>query len=220
MPWLRKPPGAFPSRVHGGSPIANSEPAAGSAGLAGARTYTRTAMARRFRSARLWRASVRPRPGGAGWLAGCSSDAQQTSDAAVSRDADFSVCQDTPAVAYKPGIKVRRPRARTWPRWIRRSPKDAADHRSRRGARTSWVVSTHERRRWTPGRRHDDGGAADDALARPRGANFPMVTPGDPASTRCPRSISSWRAYWEMKLDLQPASGTADKAVFAICVPQ
>jgi hypothetical protein len=26
--------------------------------------------------------------------------------------------------------------------------------------------------------------------------------------------------YWEQKLDLQPASGTADKAVFAICVPQ
>ena len=41
-----------------------------------------------------------------GFLAGCSSDAQQTSDAAVSRDADFSVCQDTPAVAYKPGLKV------------------------------------------------------------------------------------------------------------------
>ena len=49
---------------------------------------------------------------------------------------------------------------------------------------------------------------------------FPMVTPGDPGKYTVSKIDFFMAGYWEQKLDLQPASGTADKAVFAICVPQ
>ena len=38
-------------------------------------------------------------------FAGCGSDAHQA-DAGIHMDADFSVCQDTPAVTYTPGMMV------------------------------------------------------------------------------------------------------------------
>ena len=49
---------------------------------------------------------------------------------------------------------------------------------------------------------------------------FPMVTAGDAGKFTVSEIDFFMAGYWEQKLDLQPAAGTADKAVFAICVPQ
>ena len=41
---------------------------------------------------------------------------------------------------------------------------------------------------------------------------FPMVTPGDPGKFTVSKIDFFMAGYWELKLDLQPTSGTADKA--------
>src|SRR4051812_46529327 len=42
----------------------------------------------------------------AGAVGGCGSDAHQPPDADLPTDADFAVCEMTPAVAYTPGMQV------------------------------------------------------------------------------------------------------------------
>ncbi len=48
---------------------------------------------------------------------------------------------------------------------------------------------------------------------------FPLVTPGAPGVFTVSGMSFFMAGYWEVKLDLQPTSGAADKLTFAICVP-
>lgn len=152
-------------------------------------------------------------------VAGCGSDAQRP-DAGMQMDADFTVCQDTPAVMYTPGMTVT----------------------STSGAYVAALVSAV-----TDGNPPVDGPevgtdtfvvAVTDAASgmpapvmltaqRPtmplhgHGAtNYPVVTPGDPGTFTISEIGFFMAGYWELKLDLQPPSGAADRVTFAICVPQ
>jgi hypothetical protein len=157
---------------------------------------------------------------GAACLTGCGSDSQQTSDAAVSRDADFSVCQDTPAVVYMPGIKVTST-ARTYVATLDSAvtegmpPIIGPDV----GLNT-WVVSITNAADGTPAAVTMTAERPTMPLHGHGATTFPMVTPGDPDKFTVSEIDFFMAGYWEQKLDLQSPSGTADKAVFAICVPQ
>jgi hypothetical protein len=153
-------------------------------------------------------------------LAGCGSDGQQTSDAAVSRDADFSVCQDTPAVVYAPGIKV----TSTSGAYV--ATLDSAVTEGTPpiigpdvGLNT-WVVSITNAADGTPAGVAMMAERPTMPLHGHGATTFPTVTPADPDKFTVSKIDFFMAGYWEQKLDLQPASGTADKAVFAICVPQ
>jgi hypothetical protein len=48
---------------------------------------------------------------------------------------------------------------------------------------------------------------------------YPLVSPGDPGQFTVSKMSFFMAGYWEVKLDLQPPSGAADKLTFAICIP-
>jgi hypothetical protein len=50
--------------------------------------------------------------------------------------------------------------------------------------------------------------------------SFPVVTPGETGTFTISEIGFFMAGYWEMKLDLQPAAGAADRVTYAICVPQ
>ena len=175
-------------------------------------------MLRRFGFAILT-AFVSGSTGSVGLTAGCSSDAQQTSDAAVSRDADFSVCQGTPAVTYRPGMNV-----------MSTSGAYLATLDSAVTEGTPPIVGPDiGLDTWSVSITNADGTAAEVTMTAERpwmplhghgATTFPMVSPGDPGKFTITGIDFFMAGYWEQKLDLQPTSGTADKAAFAICVPQ
>jgi hypothetical protein len=177
-------------------------------------------MSRRFRSTVLTSLVTSLVLGGAGWLAGCSSDAQQTSDAAVSRDADFSVCQDTAAVAYKPGIKVTSTSGAYVATLNSAVTEGTPPIIGPDVGLNTWVVSISNAADNTPASVTMMAERPTMPLHGHGATTFPMVTPGDPGRYTVSEIDFFMAGYWEQKLDLQPASGTADKAVFAICVPQ
>lgn len=154
-----------------------------------------------------------------GSLAGCGSDAQQPSDAAVSRDADFSVCQGTPAVAYRPGMNV-----------MSTSGAYVATLDSAVTEGTPPIVGPDiGLDTWSVSITNADGTPAEVTMMAERpwmplhghgATTFPMVSPGDPGKFTITGIDFFMAGYWEQKLDLQPTSGTADKVAFAICVPQ
>lgn len=159
---------------------------------------------------------------GFGLLAGCSSDSQQqqTSDAAVSRDADFSVCQDTPAVIYMPGMKATSS-AGTYVATLQSAITDGTPPLvGPEIGLDTWVVSIANA---------SDGTPAEVTVMAERpwmpfhghgATTFPVVTAGDPGKFTVSGIDFFMAGYWEQKLDLQPTSGAADKVAFAICVPQ
>ena len=181
-------------------------------------------MANRARSAMLMGLAVAV----AAWMGGCSSDAQQqtTSDGAVSQDADFSVCKDTAAVVYMPGINVNSTTNDPQVPGVYVATLNSAVTEGTPqivgpeiGLNT-WVVSITN---------VADGTPADVTLTAERpwmplhghgATTYPVVTPGDPGKFTLSEIDFFMAGYWEQKLNLQPASGTAEKAAFAICVPQ
>jgi hypothetical protein len=173
-------------------------------------------MPRRFGSAILTSLVL----GSAAWPVGCSSDAQQPSDAAVSRDADFSVCQDTPAVVYMPGIKVTSTSGAYVATLSSAVTEGTPPIIGPDVGLNTWVVSLTNAADGTPAGVTMMAERPTMPLHGHGATTFPMVTPGDAGKFTVSEIYFFMAGYWEQKLDLQPASGTADKAVFAICVPQ
>jgi hypothetical protein len=160
-----------------------------------------------------------------GGLAGCSSDPGAKPppvDAdTMSHDADFSKCQDTPAVLYMPGLM---PTATsTSGLWMGtlvsiHSDGPPALDTPQLGLNT-WVfvikdaagspaqVSVIGERPWMP--MHGHGQSTD-----------VVVTPGD-AGTYTVSGIDPFQAgWWEIKLDMPPGDGGVDdKMAFDVCVP-
>jgi hypothetical protein len=153
-------------------------------------------------------------------VAGCGSDAHQHTDAGVTGDADFSVCEGTPAVIYAPGISVTStgggyvatllsattattPPVNTpeigWGTWVV-SITDAG------GNPAAGLTMTAERPEMP---RHGHGATT-----------YPVVTPGDPGTFTVSEINFFMAGYWTLQLNLMPASGAADDVVFAICIPQ
>jgi hypothetical protein len=174
-------------------------------------------MQRRFASAILTGAVVAC----AVVMAGCSSDAGLIPQDAASHDADFSVCQDTPAVAYMPGISVTST-AGAYVVTLVSAKTDFSDGSPSVDTATvgldTWVVSVQDAAGGAPAAvtltaerptmpRHNHGAST-----------YPAVTPGDPGTFTLSGINFFQSGYWEQKLNLQPASGTADKAAFAVCV--
>src|SRR5262245_6954150 len=178
-------------------------------------------MAGRFISATLAGAVA----AASGMFAGCGSSPGQPPDAGDGgdpQDADFDPCKDTPAVMYMPGMFVT----------------------STLGAYVVTLVSAKtEFTDGTPTVDHPEVGlglwvvaVTDAATSAPaavtltaerptmprhtHGAStYPLVTPGDTGTFTLSKIDFFMPGYWEQRVNLQPASGTADRAAFAICVP-
>jgi hypothetical protein len=173
-------------------------------------------MVRRFAFASLAHLGL----AGVALLAGCGSDGQQNPDGA-SHDADFSVCMDTPAVVYMPGMNV----TSTSGAYVATLESAVADltppiNGPQVGFNT-WVVALTNAA---------DGTPADVTVMAERptmpihghgAATYPVVTAGDPGTVTLSKIDFFQAGYWEQKLDLQPtAGGAVDNAAFAICVPR
>jgi len=154
---------------------------------------------------------------GVAMLAGCGSDGQQV-DAIVP---DFSVCLDTPAIPYEPGIFVTS-RLGGYRVTLVSAVKDGPPmvDSPQIGKNNTWVVSVTDatggipaevtltaERPWMP--RHNHGAF-----------DYPVVTPGETGMFTISKIDFIMAGYWQLKLNLVPASGDPDDATFLICVPQ
>ena len=154
---------------------------------------------------------------GAAMPAGCGSDGQKV-DAIVP---DFSVCKDTAGIPYEPGMFVTSRLGgyvATLVSAVRVGPPMVASPQI--GKNNTWVVSVTDAtagtpagvtltsdRPWMP--QHNHGATTD-----------PVVTPGDPGTFTISALDFFMAGYWQLKLNLVPASGDPDDATFSICVPQ
>jgi hypothetical protein len=160
--------------------------------------------------------------GSAAALGGCSSGNQQASpDAAVSRDADFSVCLDTPAVMYAAGMTVTSSSGAYVATLDSAITEGTPPIIGPQVGLDTWVVSITNSSDNTP--------ATDVTLTAEKptmpihmhgATTFPIVTPGDAGTYTLSKIDFFMPGYWEQKLYLQPAGGAQDRASFAICVPQ
>lgn len=180
-------------------------------------------MASRFGSA-LLKVTVASLAAATGGVAGCSSDpgAKPPTDASpMSHDADFSKCQDTPAVVYTPGLMpMATSSSGLWMGTLVSIHSDGppALDTPQLGLNT-WVfvlkdaaagspaqVTVIAERPWMP--MHGHGQSTD-----------VVVTPGDPG-TYTISGIDPFQAgWWEIKLDMPPIEGVDDKMAFDVCVP-
>jgi hypothetical protein len=154
---------------------------------------------------------------GAAMLAGCGSDSQQVDAGAP----DFSVCLDSPAVMYAPGIFVTSRLGgyiATLVSAVREGPPIVDSPQI--GKNNTWVVAVTDATAGTP---------ADVTLTAERpwmpkhnhgATDYPVVTPGDPGTYTISKIDFIMAGYWQLKLNLVPASGDPDDATFSICVPQ
>jgi hypothetical protein len=153
---------------------------------------------------------------GVAMLAGCGSDGQQV-DAGVP---DFSVCQDTAGIPYAPGIFVTSRLGAYQVTLVSAVTDGPPMVDSPQIGKGTWVVSVTDattgapaevtltsERPWMPKHNH---GATD----------YPVVTPGDPGTYTISKIDFFMAGYWQLKLNLVPASGDPDDATFSICVPQ
>jgi hypothetical protein len=181
-------------------------------------------MASRFGSAALT-AALAGLVAVTGGVAGCSSDPgakPPPMDAdTMSHDADFSKCQDTPAVIYTAGLMpVATSTSGVWMGTLVSIHSDGppALDTPQLGLNT-WVfvledaasgspaqVTVIAERPWMP--MHGHGQSTD-----------VVVTPGD-AGMYTISGIDPFQAgWWEIKLDMPPIDGVDDKMAFDICVP-
>ena len=152
-------------------------------------------------------------------FAGCGSDAPLTGGGAQ-MDADFNICQDTPAVPYQQGMTV----TSTSGAYVATLVSAVTESNpSIQGFAVDkhnvWVVSVTDAASGMP---------ADVMLTAQRptmplhthgSPDMPVVTPGDTGTFTITMLNFFMAGYWEFKLDLQPATGAADRVTFAICVP-
>jgi hypothetical protein len=160
--------------------------------------------------------------GGAAALGACSSDNHQASpDAAVWRDADFSVCADTPAVMYAAGMTVTSSSAAYVATLDSAITEGTPPIIGPQVGLDTWVVSITNASDGTP--------ATDVTLTAEKpsmpihmhgATTFPLVTPGDAGKYTLSKIDFFMAGYWEQKVYLQPPGGAQDRAAFAICVPQ
>src|SRR5262245_60306738 len=175
-------------------------------------------MARRFASAILTCLVG----AGASTLIGCGSGGQKK-DGGGMQDADFVQCENTPAVDYAPGMQVTSMSGAYLATLVSAST-TFSDGMSAATAATgtdSWVISIRDVAAGAP--------AADVTMTAERpwmplhshgASTYPTVTPGDPGMFTVAEIILFQTGYWSLALDLQTASGAADKATFAICIRQ
>ena len=173
-------------------------------------------MARRFASAVLTVliATV-------GMLAGCSSDAGLIpQDAGMSRDADFSVCKDTPAVPTMPGIFVTS-MSGAYKVTLVSAKTDFSDGSASANYATvgedTWVLSVTNVADGTPAAVTMTADRPTMPLHSHGASTYPAIT-GDPSAFTMSGIIFFQAGYWEQILHLQPTDGTADKAVLAVCI--
>ena len=151
-------------------------------------------------------------------FAGCGSDAHHT-DGGANMDADFSKCLDTPAVMYMPGMEVTSTSGAYVVELVSAVTEGPPPIPSVEIGVDTFVVSVTDAASGMPADvmltaqrptmpRHNHGAPID-----------PVVTPGDPGTFTISMLKFIMGGYWELKLDLQPATGAADRATFAICVP-
>jgi hypothetical protein len=156
--------------------------------------------------------------GGAIAFAGCGSDGHQH-DAGAHMDADFAICQETPAVMYTPGMTVTSTSGAYVAALVSAVTEGTPPIPSVEVGVDTWEVSVTDAASGMPA-------AVTLTAQRPtmplhgHGAPIdPVVTPGS-AGTFTISMIKFFMAgYWEFKMDLQPATGAADRVTFAICVP-
>jgi hypothetical protein len=135
-------------------------------------------------------------------------------------DADFAVCQDTPAVMYTPGMTVSSTSGAYVAALVSAVTEGTPPIPAPEVGTDTWVVSVTDAVSGMP---------ADVTMTAQRptmpqhghgATNTPVVTPGDPGTFTISEITFFQAGYWELKLDLQPAAGAADRVTFAICVPQ
>ena len=158
---------------------------------------------------------------GAGALGGCGSDAPQTPDAALPQDADFAVCDMTPAVTYMPGMQVTSTSGAYLGTLVSAQTTSTTPPVAvpEVGLGT-WVVSVTDAEAGTPAEVTMTAERPWMPLHGHGATTYPTVSPGDPGQFTVSAMSFFMAGYWEVKLDLQPASGPADKLTFAICIPQ
>ena len=156
---------------------------------------------------------------GAGTLVGCGSDAAQPIDAGGPQDADFAICEMTPAVTYMPGMQVTSTLGAYVGTLVSAQTARTPPVTVPEVGEGTWVVSVTDAVAGTP---------ADVTMTAERpwmplhghgATTYPAVSPGDPGQFTVSKMSFFMAGYWEVKLDLQPASGPADKLTFAICIP-
>lgn len=173
-------------------------------------------MAGRFASALLAFAVA----GAAGAVAGCGSS--QGSDDGGMQDADFVQCADSPAVDYMPGLTATSMSGAYVATLVSATTafSDGTSADTAASGLDTWVVTIADAAAGTP---------ADVTLTAERpfmpkhnhgATTYPTVTAGDPGMFTVSEMNLFMLGYWSEVLDLQPASGTADKVTFAICVRQ
>ena len=151
-------------------------------------------------------------------FAGCGSDAPQ-SDGGMHMDADFATCVDTPAVPYTPGMMVTSTSGAYVVALVSAVTDGTPPIPSPEIGLDTFVVAVTDAASGLPADvtltaqrptmpRHGHGAPID-----------PVVTPGDPGTFTISMLKFIMGGYWELKLDLQPTTGAADRATFAICVP-
>ncbi len=153
---------------------------------------------------------------GAAMLAGCGSDAQPVDAGGP----DFSDCVDTPAVIYASGIFVTSRLGAYRVTLVSAVTDGPPPVDSPQIGDGTWVVSVTDATAGTP---------ADVTMTAERpwmpmhnhGAfEYPVVTPGEPGTYTISKIDFFMAGYWQLKLNLVPASGDPDDATFSICVPK
>lgn len=147
--------------------------------------------------------------------AGCGPDGQQ-----VDAGPDFSVCKDTNGVPYAPGIFVTSRLGGYRATLVSAVTEGSPPIESPQIGDGTWVVAVTDaatstpveltvtsERPWMP--KHNHGATT-----------YPVVTPGDPGTYTISGIDFFMAGYWQLKLNLVPASGDPDDATFSICVPQ
>lgn len=152
-------------------------------------------------------------------VAGCGSDAQQT-DAGMQMDADFTVCQDTPAVMYTPGMTVTSTAGTYVAALVSAVTEGNPPVDGPEVGTDTFVVSVTDAASGMPASVTLTAQRPTMPLHGHGAPNFPVVTPGDPGTFTISEIGFFMAGYWELKLDLQPSAGAADHVTFAICVPQ
>ena len=153
---------------------------------------------------------------GAAMLGGCGSDGQQVGAIVP----DFSVCKDTAGIPYESGIFVTSRLGAYRATLVSAVTDGPPQVDSPQIGLGTWVVSLTDattgapadvtmtsERPWMP--KHNHGATT-----------YPVVTPGDPGMYTVSEIDFFMAGYWQLKLNLVPASGDPDDVTFSICVPQ
>jgi hypothetical protein len=154
---------------------------------------------------------------GAGMLGACGDDGQGPD--AGHQDADFVVCQDTPAVIYMPGMTVMSMSQAYVGTLVSAETNWTPPVASPEVGLDTWVVQVTDAASGMP---VDVTMTAEKPKMPFHGhgsSTYPVVTPGGPGMFTVSGMDFFMSGYWEVKLNLQPTSGAADSVAFAICIP-